>query len=67
VLERLPLGPKRPVMPISCIPITSMAANEADVLAAGRLRRAGYRDGRQGHRDRHAISPGEEPAFSGWR
>ena len=62
VLERLPLGPKgRHAYFVHSYHLN--ASNEADVLAARRLRRAGDGDGRQGHRDRHAIPPGKEPAL----
>jgi Glutamine amidotransferase len=61
VLERLPLGPKgRHAYFVHSYHLN--AVNEAECwrapITAGR-----YGDGRQGHRDRHAISPGKEPAF----
>jgi hypothetical protein len=65
VLERLPLGPKgRHAYFVHSYHLN--ASNEADVLARAGLRRAGDGDRRQGHRDRHAVSPREEPAFSAW-
>ena len=62
MLERLPLGPKgRHAYFVHSYHLN--AANEADVLA-----RADYGGPvtaivAQGHRDRHPVPPGEEPAF----
>ena len=62
VLERLPLGPKGPPRLFRAL-LSPQCRQRGGCAGARRLRRAGHGDRRQGHRDRHPVSPGEEPAF----
>jgi phosphoribosylformimino-5-aminoimidazole carboxamide ribotide isomerase len=59
VLERLPLGPKGR----HAYFVSPQRVERSGRAGTRRLRRAGDRDRRQGHRHRHAVSPREEPAF----
>ncbi len=62
VLERLPLGPKgRHAYFVHSYHLN--ASNEADVLARADYGGPVTGDRGQGHRDRHAVSPREEPAL----
>ena len=62
VLERLPLGPKgRHAYFVHSYHLN--ADQRGGRAGARRLRRPGDGHRRQGHRDRHPVSPGEEPAF----